>query len=49
MKKEIVVLGGGTGGTLTANRLRKRLSVDEASITVGEFYDIAAGGQILFT
>lgn len=30
----IVILGGGTGGTLTANRLRKAYSPDEASITV---------------
>ncbi len=34
MSKRIVILGGGTGGTLTANRLRKHYSVDEASITV---------------
>ena len=30
----IVVLGGGTGGTLTANRLRKVLPVDGVQITV---------------
>ncbi len=30
----IVILGGGTGGTLSANRLRKSYSADEASITV---------------
>ncbi|MGO8861829.1 MAG: NAD(P)/FAD-dependent oxidoreductase [Acidimicrobiales bacterium] len=30
----IVILGGGTGGTLTANRLRKAYALDEASITV---------------
>ena len=30
----IVVLGGGTGGTLAANRLRRSFSVSEASITV---------------
>ncbi len=34
MTSRIVILGGGTGGTLTANRLRKALSADEASITV---------------
>jgi len=34
MKKRIVILGGGTGGTMTANRLRRRLSVDEAEIYV---------------
>jgi len=32
--KRIVVLGGGTGGTLTANRLRKVLPVDGVQITV---------------
>ena len=30
----IVILGGGTGGTLTANRLRKVYALDEASIVV---------------
>jgi len=30
----IVILGGGTGGTLTANRLRKAYGLGEASITV---------------
>jgi sulfide:quinone oxidoreductase len=30
----IVILGGGTGGTLTANRLRKVYGLDEASVTV---------------
>ena len=30
----IVILGGGTGGTLSANRLRKSYSTAEASITV---------------
>jgi len=34
MTKRIVVLGGGTGGTLTANRLRKVLPVDGVQITV---------------
>ena len=33
-KKEIVILGGGTGGTMTANRLRRRFSEDEAEIHV---------------
>ncbi len=31
---EIVILGGGTGGTLTANRLRKAYGRDEAHVTV---------------
>ncbi len=34
MSSRIVILGGGTGGTLTANRLRKALRESEASITV---------------
>jgi sulfide:quinone oxidoreductase len=34
MTSRIVILGAGTGGTLTANRLRKQLSTDEATITV---------------
>jgi sulfide:quinone oxidoreductase len=34
MRKQIVILGGGTGGTITANRLRKRLSRDDADIHV---------------
>jgi hypothetical protein len=37
--KRIIILGGGTGGTLVANRLRR----------VCEFYALAAGGQIIFT
>ena len=32
--KQIVILGGGTGGTMTANRLRRHLSIDEAEIHV---------------
>jgi sulfide:quinone oxidoreductase len=32
--KRIVILGGGTGGTMTANRLRRVFGRDEASITV---------------
>jgi sulfide:quinone oxidoreductase len=34
VRKQIVILGGGTGGTITANRLRKRYSPDEADIHV---------------
>jgi sulfide:quinone oxidoreductase len=33
-RKRIVVLGGGTGGTMTANRLRRRFDPDEAEIHV---------------
>ena len=32
--RRIIILGGGTGGTITANRLRKRYDMDEAHITV---------------
>jgi NADH dehydrogenase FAD-containing subunit len=31
-KKRILILGGGTGGTMTANRLRRRFGWDEAEI-----------------
>jgi sulfide:quinone oxidoreductase len=34
MKQRIVILGGGTGGTLTANRLRRTYPTDDAEITV---------------
>ncbi|HVC86610.1 MAG TPA: FAD/NAD(P)-binding oxidoreductase [Gaiellaceae bacterium] len=34
MRKQIVIIGGGTGGTITANRLRKRFSADAADIHV---------------
>ena|SRR5512145_1785381 len=34
MKKQIVILGGGTGGTMAANRLRRSFDVDEAAIHV---------------
>ena len=34
MAKKIVILGGGTGGTLMANRLRRRYDPDEAEIHV---------------
>jgi len=36
----IVILGGGTGGTLSANRLRKMFSTDEARITVIDENDV---------
>ena len=34
MTKRIVILGGGTGGTMVANRLRRRFGPDEAEIHV---------------
>jgi sulfide:quinone oxidoreductase len=34
MTKRVVVLGGGTGGTLTANRLRRLFPLSEMAITV---------------
>jgi sulfide:quinone oxidoreductase len=34
MARRVVVLGGGTGGTLAANRLRRRYRTDQLSITV---------------
>lgn len=57
MPQRILVLGGGTGGTLNPNRLRRALDPDRAEITVvdqdgshvGEFYEGAADGQIIFT
>jgi sulfide:quinone oxidoreductase len=33
-RRRIVILGGGTGGTITANRLRRRFEPDEAEIHV---------------
>ncbi len=33
-RKQIVILGGGTGGTMTANRLRRRFGRDDADIHV---------------
>jgi len=34
MRHRVLILGGGTGGTLTANRLRRRFDEDELAITV---------------
>jgi len=34
VRKRIVILGGGTGGTIIANRLRRRFDLDEAEIHV---------------
>jgi sulfide:quinone oxidoreductase len=39
VRNRIVVLGGGTGGTLVANRLRRLLSRDAAEITVIDLDD----------
>jgi sulfide:quinone oxidoreductase len=38
--KRVVILGGGTGGTLAANRLRREYSEDEASIVVVDQDDL---------
>ncbi|MGZ8701933.1 MAG: FAD-dependent oxidoreductase, partial [Gaiellaceae bacterium] len=38
-RKRIVILGGGTGGTMTANRLRRRFDADEAEIHVVDIDD----------
>ena len=34
MPQRLVILGGGTGGTIMANRLRKHYGADELTITV---------------
>jgi sulfide:quinone oxidoreductase len=39
-RKRIVILGGGTGGTMTANRLRRRFDADEAEIHVVDRDDV---------
>lgn len=40
MTHRIVILGGGTGGTLTANRLRRAYSAEEAEVTVVDQDDV---------
>lgn len=40
MSHRIVILGAGTGGTLSANRLRREYSIDEATITVVDQDDV---------
>jgi sulfide:quinone oxidoreductase len=40
MAHRIVILGGGTGGTMIANRLRRRFDEDEASIAVVDRDDV---------
>ena len=37
--RQIVILGGGTGGTMVANRLRRRFDLDEAEIHVVDLDD----------
>ena len=39
-RKRIVILGGGTGGTMTANRLRRRFNEDAAEIHVVDRDDL---------
>ena len=39
MSKQIVILGGGTGGTMTANRLRRRFHEDEMDVHVVDLDD----------
>jgi sulfide:quinone oxidoreductase len=39
-RKQIVILGAGTGGTMTANRLRRRFDADEAEIHVVDRDDL---------
>ena len=34
MKRNLIVLGGGTAGTMVVNKLRKKLNIDEWSITI---------------
>ncbi len=34
-----MILGGGSGGTMTANRLRRRFEADEAEIHVVDYDD----------
>ena len=40
MTRQIVILGGGTGGTMTANRLRRRFGEDEVAIDVVDRDDL---------
>jgi sulfide:quinone oxidoreductase len=46
MIQQVVILGGGTAGTLTANRLQREIG-GRAAITVVD--RDAADGQIIFT
>jgi sulfide:quinone oxidoreductase len=39
-RKKVVILGGGTGGTMTANRLRRRYDDDEVEIRVVDRDDL---------
>ena len=61
MRKRVVILDGGTGGTLAANRLRRELPDDVTNLFFTffgldaihqarhEHIKLAAGGQIIFT
>ena len=40
MRKQIVILGGGTGGTMMANRLRRRFDALQAEIHVVDLDDL---------
>ena len=40
MAQRILILGGGTGGTLVANRLRRRFAPAQAEITVVDQDDV---------
>ena len=39
-RKQILILGGGTGGTMMANRLRRRFDLDEAEVRVVDRDDL---------
>ena len=51
MTTRVVILGGGPGASVDLFGLEKNDLIPQVQdiITVGEFYEIAAGGQILFT
>lgn len=51
MRTGVVILGGGPGASVDLFGLEKNNLIPQVQdiITVGEFYEIAAGGQILFT
>ena len=51
MRTGVVILGGGPGASVALVGLENNDLIPQVQdiITVGEFYEIAAGGQILFT